>query len=58
MSDKLDCQCKLCTLTGNVNKLNANFRNLDYWTIVRTASYSLSTIVIAHLTFLRSMNKL
>ena len=35
LSDKLDCQQKLSTFIGSVNKLNANFRNLQHDVIAR-----------------------
>ena len=35
LSDKLDCQQKVSTFIGSVNKLNANFRNLQHDVIAR-----------------------
>ena len=35
LSDKLDCQYKLSTFIGSVNKLNANFRKLQHDVIAR-----------------------
>ena len=35
LSDKLDCQKKVSTFIGSVNKLNANFRNLQHDVIAR-----------------------
>ena len=35
LSDKLDCQQKVSTFIGSVNKLYANFRNLQHDVIVR-----------------------
>ena len=35
LSDKLDCQHKLSRFIGSVNKLNANFRNLQHDFIAR-----------------------
>ena len=35
LSDKLDCQQKLSTFIGSVNKLNANFKNLQHDVIAR-----------------------
>ena len=35
LSDKLDCQQKLSTFIGSVNKLNANLKKLQHDVIVR-----------------------